>query len=84
MINDEKIKKNNEKNTKNIEKTTKNILKDDTHPLYFEYEMSGRGTSKKLLSKIARKTRYINSFIPYSIRLLQTEYERKCEQEVSL
>ena len=54
----------------NIMKTAKKIGTDTKHPLNAEYQTSVR--SKRFISKKARTNRYKNSFVPSSIRALQT------------
>ena len=54
----------------NVLKTAKKIMADNKHPLYSEYQTSVR--SKRLISKKARTNRYNNSFIPSSVRLMQS------------
>ena len=44
------------------------IVADDSHPLYDNYKMLRSG--RRWQSIRARTTRYFNSFVPYSIRLM--------------
>ena len=44
--------------TLNVKRKVHSLLKNETHPLYIEYERSAR--SGRLISKIARTERYLN------------------------
>ena len=46
----------------------RSIITDDTHPLHNQYNMMRSG--RRLKSIRARTSRFLNSFVPYSIRLL--------------
>ena len=63
----------------NTIKIAEKILKDSNHPLHNEYDISER--SRRLISKTARTSRYLNSFIPTSTRLLQSH--NYCPEDVA-
>ena len=59
---------------KAVSKKATLLQKDSNHPLHTEYVVSDR--SGRYLSKKSNTERYKNTFIPTSIRLLQSEYKR--------